>query len=181
MLVFSKDLPFADEIHQPGGACVFGALASRVFQRVTFAYTLPVVRMLLARRKTGSECAPFLARSFSLKVENLVQGERRIWEALPFGSGSPLTLRCTERYLETENPVRVYCFERLIIHWPAAMPEPNPRTKKAILAANETSFHITTEKTAAKTRNMIDIPRKAFFDFMRSLLFGLIHDGSILD
>ena len=86
-----------------------------------------------------------------------------------------------EGCLETENPVPVYCFERLAIHWPAAMPEPNPRTKKAILAANETSFHSTTEKTAAKTKNMIDRPRKALLDFMRSLLFGLIQNGLILD
>jgi hypothetical protein len=79
------------------------------------------------------------------------------------------------------HPMRVYFFERLAIHWPAAMPEPNPQAKKAILAANETSFHVTTEKATAKTRNMIDTTRKAVLDFMRLLLIGLTHAGLILD
>jgi hypothetical protein len=69
----------------------------------------------------------------------------------------------------------VHCFERLVIHRPAEIPEPNPRAKKAILAANETSFHITKEKDRAKTRNMIEIPSKDLLEFIRSLLLGLIH------
>jgi hypothetical protein len=63
-----------------------------------------------------------------------------------------------------------YCFERLAIHRPAEIPEPNPRAKKAIFADNATPFHITTEKDTAKTRNRMDIPRKDLLDFIRNLL-----------
>ena len=47
---------------------------------------------------------------------------------------------------------------RLTIHRPAVTPEPNPNTKKPILAANETSAQNINEKAAAKTRNRIDRP-----------------------
>lgn len=55
---------------------------------------------------------------------------------------------------------------RLANDRPAATPEPNPDTKKAIFAANETSFQITTEKTTAKTKNMIDDPIRFLFDLI---------------
>jgi len=47
---------------------------------------------------------------------------------------------------------------RLTNHIPAVTPEPNPNTKKPILAANETSAQNMNEKAAAKTKNRIDRP-----------------------
>jgi hypothetical protein len=47
---------------------------------------------------------------------------------------------------------------RLTNHIPAVTPEPNPKIKRPILAANETSAQNMNEKAAAKTKNRIDKP-----------------------
>jgi hypothetical protein len=55
---------------------------------------------------------------------------------------------------------------RLVSHWPAVTPEPNPVTKKAILTPHETSSQKIMEKAAAKTKNMIDRPIRVLLDFI---------------
>jgi hypothetical protein len=55
---------------------------------------------------------------------------------------------------------------RLVSHWPAVIPEPNPKTKKAILTPHETSSQNINEKATAKTKNMIDRPIRELLDFI---------------
>jgi hypothetical protein len=60
--------------------------------------------------------------------------------------------------------------ERTASARPAVTPEPNPKTKKPILAAKETSFHNTIDKATAMTKKMTDSPISTFSDFMLTRL-----------
>jgi len=59
-----------------------------------------------------------------------------------------------------------YYWWRLAIHAPVVTPEPYPKAKKAILAADDTSDHIITDVVTAKSKNKIDRATRAFFDFI---------------
>ena len=61
--------------------------------------------------------------------------------------------------------IEVYTLRRTS-HWPSIIPEANPKTNKPIFAAKGTSAQNKTEKTTAKTKNRIDRPIRALFDFI---------------
>jgi len=70
-------------------------------------------------------------------------------------------------------PLRRYG-RRLAIHPPVVTPALNPKAKKAILAAEDTSDHMDTNAAAANAKNMSDKITRTFFDFIINSTFDIL-------